>query len=483
MNLAPPDEPDRELIANAFPADWKNPTPQGRYNLVVLGGGTAGLVCAAGAAGLGARVALVEKHRLGGDCLNTGCVPSKALLRSARAAADARRCAEFGVRCGPVEADWTAVRDRMRRLRAGISRHDSAARFRSLGIDVYLGGGRFTGPDSVEVGGQTLTFSKAVIATGGRPAPPNVPGLDPTRVVTSESVWDLAELPRRLVVLGGGPMGCELAQAFCRLGSEVHLVHRGPSLLPREEPEVGQLLAEAFRREGIRLHLSAADDLAASLGGDVVLASVGRRPNAEGLHLEAAGVQCDGEGVKVDDFLRTTNRRVFAAGDVCSAFKFTHAADAMARVVVRNALFFGRERVSRLVIPWCTYTDPEVGHVGLTLRQAAEQHVAVQTFRVPLGQVDRAVLDGETEGFAVAHVRRGTGRLVGATVVARNAGDILGELTLAVTANLGLGGFSRTVHAYPTQGEVLKKLGDAYQRSRLTPGVAAVLRWLLVRRR
>src|SRR5262245_53368859 len=407
------DDLDRELTANVFPFDWTNPQPQGRYNLVVLGGGTAGLVCAAGAAGLGARVALGEKPRPGGDCLNTGCVPSKALLRSARAAAEARRAAEFGVRCGPVEVDWAAVQQRMRRLRAGISHHDSAQRFRSLGVDVFLGAGCFTGRNQVEVGGQTLTFSRAVIATGGRPALPTVAGLDPARVLTSDTVWDLTELPRRLIVLGGGPIGCELAQAFRRFGSEVHLIHRGPALLPREEPEAQAVLQERFRREGIHLHLPATPSAAEAtsdgrlrlriesggqaqwLEAEAVLAGVGRRPNVEGLNLEAAGVQTNSEGVIVNDFLQTTTPHIYAAGDVCSACKFTHAADAMARLVLRNALFFGWQRVSRLLSPWCTYTDPEIAHVGLTPRQASERGLAVQTFRVPLEQVDRAVLDGE----------------------------------------------------------------------------------------
>lgn len=505
MAVPPPDEWERELRANVAPADWQNPRPPDRYNLVVVGGGTAGLVCAAGAAGLGARVALVEKHRLGGDCLNYGCVPSKALLRCARAAAAARRAADFGVAvAGPVAVDFPTVMARMRRLRAGISHHDSAARFRDLGVDVYLGAGRFTGPDRVEVAGQTLRFARAVVATGSRPAPLDLPGLAGTGYLTNETVFDLTELPARLAVIGAGPIGCELAQAFCRFGSTVDLVNRSPRLLGREEPEAVSVLQRRFEREGVRLHLGA-KPLAAEvedgpagrrrvvvveengrpvrLAVDAILVAVGRRPNVEGLGLEAAGVRHGPAGVTVNDHLRTTNPRVYAAGDVGSAYQFTHAADALARLVLRNALFFGRARASDLVIPWCTYTEPEVAHVGLTAQQAREQGVEAQTYRLPLYEVDRAILDGETEGFAAVLAREGGDRILGATVVAENAGDLIAPLALAMTSGLGLAALARTVLPYPTQAEVLKRLGDAYQRGRLTPWVAGLLRRFLRWRR
>jgi pyruvate/2-oxoglutarate dehydrogenase complex dihydrolipoamide dehydrogenase (E3) component len=499
------DESDRELVANTFPEGWQNPRPEGRYNLVVIGAGTAGLVSAAGAAGLGARVALVEKHRLGGDCLNYGCVPSKALLRCARAAADARRAAEFGVRVpGPVEVDFPAVMRRMRRLRADLSRHDSAERFRRLGVDVFLGEARFTGPATIEVGGQTLRFARAAIATGARAAHPDLPGLKEMGFLTNETVFDLIELPRRLVVLGAGPIGCELAQAFRRFGSEVHLVNRSPGLLAKEEPEAVAVVRRQLERDGVQLHLGVLL-LGAEVGRepngtqkyflfeeggrpvrlpvDAILVGVGRQPNVEGLGLEAAGVEYDRSGVKVNDFLQTTNPRIYAAGDICSSYKFTHAADAMARIVLRNALFFGRERMSRLVIPWCTYTDPELAHVGLTAEQARQRGLEITTLHVPLSEVDRAVLDGEAEGFATAHVRKGTDRLVGATVVAAHAGDLIGEVSLAMTRGLDLSALGDTIHPYPTQAEVLKKLGDAYRKTRLTPTVAKWFRWFLSWRR
>jgi pyruvate/2-oxoglutarate dehydrogenase complex dihydrolipoamide dehydrogenase (E3) component len=489
-----------QLAAYTRPADWANPVPAGRYNLVVLGAGPAGLVCAAGAAGLGAKVALVEKHRLGGDCLHTGCVPSKALLRCARAAADARRAGEFGVRIGGgVGVDFPAVMDRMRRLRVGLAKADAAERFRALGADVFFGEPRFTRPDAVAVGGQTLRFARAVIATGSRPAVPDLPGLSAGDYLTNETVFDLTVLPRRLLVLGGGPVGSELAQAFARFGSEVHLIQRGPHLLPRDEPEATAVVRHHLERDGVRLQLGAnavrharagservltveRGGQAAEVGGDALLVATGRRPNIEGLALEAAGIVADSTGVRVDDFFRTANPRVYAAGDVCSSYKFTHAADAMARTVLRNALFFGHGRSSRLVIPHCTYTDPEVASVGLTAKQTAEHGVAIDSFRVPFSEVDRAVLDGEDDGFALVHVRKGTDRIVGATVVAAHAGDLIGEVVLAMTAGIGLGRLASAVRPYPTQSEVFKRLSDAYGRTRLTPVRAAVLRWLLRRR-
>jgi pyruvate/2-oxoglutarate dehydrogenase complex dihydrolipoamide dehydrogenase (E3) component len=490
--VLPLDEHNRALVANVHPPDWANPEPAGRYNLVVLGAGTAGLVSAAGGAGLGAKVALVEKRLLGGDCLNVGCVPSKALLRAARAVADVRDAAGYGVRVPPgAVVNFPAVMERMRRLRAGLSRHDSARRFRELGVDVFLGAARFTGPDAVEVGGKALRFRKAVIATGSRPAELHVPGLREAGYLTNETVFSLTELPRRLAVIGAGPVGCELSQAFARFGSHLHVLQRGGRVLPREDRDAADIVAAALRRDGVDLRLgcrvvevrpAGTDKVVVlehegrrlELPVDAVLLGVGRAPNVEGLNLEAAGVAYDGKGVKVDDRLRTTNPRVYAAGDVCSKYRFTHAADAMARIVIGNALFYGRSRASALVMPWCTYTDPEVAHVGLSEEEARGQGFEVQTFVQSLNEVDRAVLDGETDGFVKVHVRRGTDRILGATVVARHAGEMISELTLAMVGRLGLKTVAGTIHPYPTQAEAIKKVADAYNRARLTPFV----KWL-----
>ncbi len=554
VELPPMDEHNRRLIAAVHPGDWINPVPADRYNLVVVGAGTAGLVCAAGAAGLGARVALIERHLMGGDCLNVGCVPSKALLAAAHAVADVRRASRFGVRVdGDVSVDFPAVMERLRRLRADIAPNDSAARFRDLGVDVFLGDGRFSGPDRVEVlpGGRGATgielrFARAVIATGARAALPPIPGLAESGALTNETVFSLMELPARLAVLGGGPIGCELAQAFARFGSKVTILETGAQLLGREDPDAAALVAAALQRDGVTLQLhcrterverrgaelvltlgpapavrdgapgaSAASPAShaspaspaspashASLAShasharlvgappprelvvDALLVGVGRAPNVEGLGLEAAGVAFDPRaGVTVDDHLRTSNPHIFAAGDICSKFKFTHAADFMARIVIQNALFMGRKRASALTIPWCTYTDPEVAHVGLTQADAAAAGLAVTTFTQPMRENDRALLDGDEAGFVRVHVAAGGDRIVGATIVARHAGEMLAELTLAMTAGIGLSRLASTIHSYPTQADAIRRTGDLYNRTRLTPFVKRLFeRWLALRR-
>ena len=500
--LAPLDVHNRELLARVHPAEHRNPTPAGRYNLVVVGAGTAGLVSAAGAAGLGAKVALVEEHLLGGDCLIAGCVPSKTLLRAARAAHEIRAAQPLGVRApGGVEVDFGAVMARLRRVRAEIASNDSVARFTGLGVDVFLGRGRFQGPDTLEVAGARLRFARAVIATGARAVHPAIPGLLEAGFLTNENVFHLTEQPRRLALIGGGPVGCELAQAFARLGSEVTLIHDREQLLEREDPDAGSILERVLRREGVRLLLGAAVEQVERASGekrlrvkhaggletvavDEILVGAGRRPNLEGLGLEAAGVRHDPvRGVEVDDRLRTSNRRIYAAGDVYMAWRFTHAADAAARIVIQNALFLGRRRLSALTMPWCTYTDPEIAHVGLAPREAEEQGLALDTYLRPLSEVDRARADDASEGFVKLHVAKGKDRILGATVVARNAGDLVSEISVAMAGGVGLGRLAQVIHPYPTQAEAIRQLGDAYNRTRLTPRAKLVLgRWLAWRR-
>jgi pyruvate/2-oxoglutarate dehydrogenase complex dihydrolipoamide dehydrogenase (E3) component len=489
-------------VAHVHPPDWINPTPAGRYNLVVIGAGTAGLVSAIGAAGLGAKVALVERHLMGGDCLNVGCVPSKALIRASRACADVRRAGEFGVEVpAGTSVNFAGVMERMRRMRSSISPHDSAARCRSKGADVFLGEGRFTASDSLVVDNATLRFKKAVIATGARASVPEIPGLMETGFLTNETVFSLTELPRRIAVIGAGPIGCEMAQAFARFGAQVTIIERSAQIMPREDRDAAQCLQRALLREGLEVSLHSrvlrvtrnetekivsleCNGKPRELAVDEILVSAGRAPNVENLGLENAGVKFDTRaGVIVDDHLRTTNPQIFAAGDICSRFKFTHAADALARIVIQNALFFGRARASRLTIPWCTYTDPEIAHVGLSEHDAAERGIAVETFVQELHDVDRAVLDGQTEGFIKVHVRRGSDRIVGATIVAAHAGEMISEITLAMTASLGLRQIARTIHPYPTQAEAIKKIADACNRTRLTPFVGSLLKkWLAWRR-
>ena len=498
LSVTPLDAHNQTLLANVHPSDWKNPAPASRYNLVVIGAGTAGLVTAAGAAGLGAKVALVERHLMGGDCLNVGCVPSKCLLRSARAAADARDGERFGVRVPPgVEVDFPAVMERLRKLRAGISKHDSAKRFTELGVDVFIGAASFSGPDTVEVGGQTLRFKRAVIASGARAVQPEIPGLADAGHLTNETVFNLTQRPRRLAVIGGGPIGCELAQAFQRLGAQVTLLHKHAQLLDREDGDAATIVQGAFVREGIQLVLNAkltrvekrdgakviyyeANGTSGSVIVDEILVGAGRAPNVEGLNLESVGVQYDRrDGVKVSDQLQTTNPRIYAAGDVCMKWKFTHAADFAARIVIQNALFFGRKKLSALTMPWATYTDPEIAHVGLYERDAQERGLALDTYMKEFKSVDRAIAEGEEEGFVKIHTLRGTDKILGATIVARHAGEMISEISVAMAAGLGLGRLASVIHPYPTQAEAIRHCGDAYNRTRLTPTVKRIFqRWL-----
>jgi pyruvate/2-oxoglutarate dehydrogenase complex dihydrolipoamide dehydrogenase (E3) component len=485
--IDPMDEFNRTLVENVHPPTWTNPQPTGRYNLVVLGAGTAGLVAAAGAAGLGAKVALIEKHFLGGDCLNYGCVPSKAVIRIARAAQSVREASDYGVHTiGGFKIDFAAGMERVRRLRAGISEHDSAERFKHLGVDVFLGEGRFTDRSRIEVGGQTLTFSRAVIATGARAADPAVPGLAEAGFLTNETIFSLTELPRKLCVIGAGPIGCEMAQAFRRLGSEVCIITRRDRILPREDSDAAAILRTRLEQEGVELIFGGRIVTAEKCGStrqlvierngsitrvesDEILVAVGRKANVEGLNLEAADVAYDHSGVIVDDHLRTSNPRIYAAGDICSSFKFTHAADALARVALRNALFFGRSEASSLVIPWCTFTDPEIAHVGLHEHEARKRGRDVVTHTVNLAEVDRAVLDGAADGFARVHMDAKSGHILGATLVSEHAGESISELVLAMTRGIPLSAFSSTIHPYPTQAEAIKRLGDISMRARLKP--------------
>jgi len=499
--LFPSDEFNRTLEENVHPPEWVNPEPAPRYNLVVIGAGPAGLVTAAGAAGLGAKVALIENNLMGGDCLNVGCVPSKCLIRSARAAADVRAAKEYGIKVlGGCEVDFGAVMERMRRLRAEISANDSARRFsEDLGVDVFLGQGTFTGPGIVEVDGKALRYKKAVITTGARAFELPVPGLAEVGYLTNETVFNLTEKPARLAVIGSGPLGCELAQTFQRLGSQVYLLEVGPQILPREDRDAANMVEASMVRDGVELVLLCnikkvdensegkvisfeCDELERVIKVNEILVAVGRVPNIDGLGLENVGVTADERlGVKVDEFLRTSNPNIYAAGDICSPYKFTHTADFLARIVIQNALFWGRKRSSALTIPWCTYTDPEVAHVGMYKGDAAAKGIEVDTITVPMSEVDRAIAEGETEGMVRIHLKKGTDKILGATIVARHAGEMISEISVAMAAKMGLGSLASVIHPYPTQAEGIRKAGDVYNRTKLTPTVKrlfeTILKW------
>ena len=482
---------DSELRLNGRPPEWRNPTPREPYHLLVIGAGPAGLVAARAAAALGARVALVEKHLLGGLSLNYGCVPSQALIRTSRLYAEMRNAEAYGARAPQaVEVDFPLAMERVRRVRARTGRVDSAPRVAAAGIDLFFGTASFVGADAFEVDGLRLSFRKALIATGSRSLLPTIPGLDAAGYLTNESLFDLTALPKSLLVIGGGPVGCQVAQALCRFGCRTIITHAEPLFLPKEERDAALLLAEALARDGVEIHLNTKavnvrvergrkvvetlnDGNVATIEVDEILTGIGRVPALSGLNLEGAGVAYDAdEGIVVDDFLRTTNRRIFAAGDVCLEHQYTDTAEASARIVVHNALCFGRRRLSALTIPWCTYTDPEIAHVGMYVRQARERGIPVKTFTVPMHDVDRAITDGEESGFVKVHVRDGSDEILGATVVARHAGEMINDLSLAMVAGIGLGTIARVIHAYPTQAEGIKKAAMAYAGAPVRPWMA-----------
>lgn len=465
------------------------------YNLVVLGGGSAGLVTAYLAAAVKARVALIEKERMGGDCLNRGCVPSKALLRAARLLADVRRAGELGLRDTEIPFDFAAVMERVQQVVAEVAPHDSAERYRGLGVDVITGEARITTPHSIEVNGQILTSRAIVVATGARPLVPPIPGLDRINYLTSDNLWNLRELPRRLVVLGGGPIGCELAQAFARFGSAVTLVELAPRLLIREDEEVSALLAARFAAEGIRvltghraqkvrtdgdrrMLLCEADGAPVVIEFDAILVAVGRAPRVEGFGLEELGVELSERGtLKADALLRTTIPSIFCAGDVTGPYQFTHSAAHQAWYVAVNALFapFKTFKVDYRVIPWATFVDPEVARVGLNEQEAKAQGVAYELTRYELAELDRALADGAAEGFIKVLTKPGSDRILGATVVGRHAGETIAEFVSAMKHNLGLNKILGTIHIYPTFAEGNKAVAGVWKRKHAPQ---RVLRWV-----
>ena len=503
VTIEPRDRYNQELLANVHPPDWANPTPVACYDLVVIGAGTAGLVTAKGAAGLGIglKVAMIEKNLMGGDCLNVGCVPSKCLIRSSRVVAEMKNASPYGVEPPKeVNIDFPAVMARMRQVRTGISPVDSAVGAKKAGVDVFFGEAKFKNGDTITVGGQDLKFKKAVIASGARAVRPRITGIEEVGYLTNETVFSLTTLPPKLAVIGGGPIGCELAQAFQRLGSEVTLFHKGSHLLNKEDPDAAEIVQQALIKDGIRLVLNCqlegvkdspagkvisfvGDKGRESIAVSEILAGAGRQPNVESLNLEAVGVEYDERrGVKVNDNLQTTNSKIYGAGDVCMNWKFTHAADAAARIVIKNTLFspfgLGKSKLSDLVMPWVTFTDPEIAHVGMYEDEAHAKDIDCNTIKINFDDVDRALADGETEGFVKILHKKGSDEILGATIVARHGGEMIGEITTAMIGEMGLSKLSTVIHPYPTQAMAIKQAADAYRRTLLTERTKKLLGFL-----
>lgn len=460
-----------------------------KFHLIVIGGGSGGLVSAAGAAGLGAKVALLEKHKMGGDCLNTGCVPSKALIRSAKIIHDARTASRFGLPPHRFDVQLDSVLASVRAVQANLARHDSVERFTSLGVDVHRGEYRFISPRQISNGVEILEAKRFVIATGASPFVPPIPGLEQIPILTSDNVWELKTLPQNLIVLGGGPIGAELAQTFARLGSQVTLVEMADRLLIREDAEVSDLIRKRFEAEGMTVLLrtkaeqidgglivSDATGAKRKIAFDAILVAVGRSPNVNGLDLEIAGVLYDKKGIKVDPFLRTSAKHIYACGDVVGPYQFTHTADFQARLILRNALFPGKSKINYRIVPWCTFTEPEVARVGLNESEAKQKNVPHDLYSYSLGDLDRAVCDREPEGFIKVLTQKGTDQILGVTLVGSHAGDLLHELALAMQKGIGLKQVAAMIHVYPTLAEVSKRIADAYQRTRLTGGTKKWLR-------
>lgn len=472
-----------------------------RHDLIVIGGGVAGLVTAAGAAALGLRTVLVERERLGGDCLWVGCVPTKALMASARAAHDARHTARWGLPATPGYDALGAFGDvmaRMRRVRARIAVHDDPDRFRRLGVEVKTGEARVVGPREVRVDGATVAGKRIVVATGAGPVRPSIPGLDEAPTKDYQTVLDLTALPRRICVLGGGPIGLEFSQIFARLGATVTVLEALPGLLPREEAEAGAVLADLLRAEGITIETGASverierqdgewtvrvrvGDRDARVPTDLVFVATGRRPRGEDLGLEGVGVGVEQGAVQVDGTLRTALRSIWAAGDVTGGPQFTHVADYHAKLLLRNLLVPLRARVRYDRLPMVTYTDPEVARVGRTEAEARDRYGRVRVYRYDLGDLDRAIVDGRDEGF-VKVVTRPNGRIVGATIVGHGAGEFLPVLVLAMQRRVPFPHLARLVWAYPTMAEGIKRAADLHYREALAGRrgrlLRAVVRWL-----
>lgn len=441
---------------------WKG-NIKGNYDLAIIGAGSGGLTAAAFAVQLGARVALLEKNRIGGDCTWTGCVPSKTLLKAAKVAHDMRNADRYGLNPTDPRVDLKSVMSHVKAVISDVYRNESPEALRADGIDVFLDSVTFTDPHTLAVGDSTLTADNILITTGANPFVPPIPGLESVHYITYIDIWDLDIMPQHLLVLGGGPIGCEMAQAFHRLGARVSIVEAEERLLPRDEPEASNVMADVFNDEGIDLHLNfkverARQDASGihllaggiELQGDALLIAIGRRPNVDGLSLENAGVAYNVKGINVDDHLRTSQKHIFAAGDCIGSYQFTHYAGWQAFMAVRNALLPGASKGVAERVPWTTFTDPEVAHVGMTEEQARNSYGdSVMTCEWPMSRVDRAQAEGDRDGF-VKLVHKKDGTLLGTTIVAGRAGEMIHEWIIALEHDLKVGDIAGVIHVYPT---------------------------------
>lgn len=462
------------------PQNYENPTPQSRYHLVVVGAGPAGLISAIGAAGLGAKVALIERHRMGGDCLNVGCMPSKALLAYSKRS----------------DADFQQAFSWLREVRAGIAPHDSVERYTEAGVDVFLGEAAFNDAGDICVNGMPLKARRIALCTGASAAVPPIPGLREAQPLTNETVFDLTEPPASLAILGAGAIGCELAQAFAGLGVKVSLFELAERVLPNETPMASQAVTTALEGAGVDVYVGEGVQEIRGQGTVVcggaeihcerVLVALGRKPNTEGLNLEAAGVELNTQGSVVTNAkLQTSNKHIFAAGDCTAELQFTHHADAQARALIQNVLFAPTAKVDGLIVPHCTYTDPEVASVGATPHSLDVAGVPYDTFAFDLNELDRSRTDPKVKSGSIQHAevytQKGSDKILGATIVGSGAGELLAPICVMMSNGLGLSAAQKTIFSYPTRSEYLKRLGDAYNRSRMTPTVAKLFDWWLKR--
>lgn len=465
------------------PQDWRNPQPKDLYDLVIIGAGPAGIAAAEYAARRGFSVALVERTALGGDTLHTGSVPSKALIRTAHVYDAMRDADEFGAPLPEQPAlDFAAALARMRRIRTRISVYHSADELAALGIDIFFGTARFAGSNRLCIDKTLLPFRKALIATGARPKIPDIPGLEQAGYQTSSTIFDVKELPKRLVVIGGGPLGCELAQAFCRLGSHVTIVQNNPKFLPREERDAAEILNWSMARDGMEIRLNTIitaarrdgdtkiletlnNEMRGEIAADEILVCTGRLPNIETLDLAAASIASNPRrGITVDEFLCSSNPDVYAAGDACLPLKFTNAAQSSARIAAANALTQGGRKHDNSVIPWCTYCSPEIAHIGLQVWDARRQSIPIKSYTVMLNDIDRAITDGEETGFVKIHIAEGTDRILGATIVASHASELINEIAVIMSTGIGMTALAEVIHTYPAQSGAILQAAQAYRR-------------------